>query len=130
MVLGQLAGIATSFGTGELSGAGFGPNYTILMKLGYEFFAPRIMEEMEKNPNVFFQDTVWFKKFQKQIKMYSDTVMEETLDKLLTMPQATIDALSSKFGSGSTTATDKAHLWVKGFVNFNEYNPDYNFERA
>ncbi len=29
-----------------------------------------------------------------------------------------------------TAATDKAHLWVKGFVRFNEYNPDFNFERA
>jgi len=29
-----------------------------------------------------------------------------------------------------TAATDKAHVWVKGFVNFNEYNPDFNFERA
>ncbi len=29
-----------------------------------------------------------------------------------------------------TAATAKAHLWVKGFVRFNEYNPDFNFERA
>ncbi len=29
-----------------------------------------------------------------------------------------------------TSATDKAHLWVKGFVRFNEYNPDFSFERA
>jgi len=69
------------------------------MKLGYEFFAPRILEEMEKNPNVFFQDTLWFKKFQKQIKLYSDTVMTETLDKLLQIPDATIEALNRKFGS-------------------------------
>ncbi len=97
MVISQIAGLATAFGTGELSGAGFGPNYTILMKLGYEFFAPRILEEMEKNPNVFFQDTLWFKKFQKQIKLYSDTVMKETLDTLLTIPQDTIDKIADKF---------------------------------
>ncbi len=97
MVISQIAGLATAFGTGELSGAGFGPNYTILMKLGYEFFAPRILEEMEKNPNVFFQDTLWFKKFQKQIKLYSDKVMKETLDTLLTIPQETIDSIQNKF---------------------------------
>lgn len=97
MVISQIAGLATAFGTGELSGAGFGPNYTILMKLGYEFFAPRILEEMEKNPNVFFQDTLWFQKFQKQIKLYSDTVMKETLQTLLTIPQETINAISNKF---------------------------------
>ncbi len=100
MVISQIAGLATAFGTGELSGAGFGPNYTILMKLGYEFFAPRILEEMEKNPNVFFQDTLWFQKFQKQIKLYSDTVMKETLDTLLSIPQVTIDAIQKKFGPG------------------------------
>jgi len=97
MVVSQIAGLATAFGTGELSGAGFGPNYTILMKLGYEFFAPRILEEMEKNPNVFFQDTLWFKKFQKQIKLYSDNVMKETLDTLLSIPQETIDRIANRF---------------------------------
>ncbi len=97
MVISQIAGLATAFGTGELSGAGFGPNYTILMKLGYEFFAPRILEEMEKNPNVFFQDTLWFQKFQKQIKLYSDKVMEQTLDTLLHVPQKTLDAIQNKF---------------------------------
>ncbi len=102
MVISQIAGIATAFGIGELSGAGFGPNYTILMKLGYEFFAPRILEEMEKNPNVFFQDTLWFQKFQKQIKLYSDSVMTQTLDQLLDIPQKTIDAIESKFGKGGT----------------------------
>ncbi len=97
MVISQIAGLATAFGTGELSGAGFGPNYTILMKLGYEFFAPRILEEMEKNPNVFFQDTLWFQKFQKQIKLYSDKVMEQTLDTLLHIPQETLNAIQNKF---------------------------------
>ncbi len=97
MVISQIAGLATAFGTGELSGAGFGPNYTILMKLGYEFFAPRILEEMEKNPNIFFQDTLWFQKFQKQIKLYSDKVMKETLDTLLSIPQETIDSIQNKF---------------------------------
>ncbi len=100
MVISQIAGLATAFGTGELSGAGFGPNYTILMKLGYEFFAPRILEEMEKNPNVYFQDTLWFQKFQKQIKLYSDKVMEQTLDTLLHIPQKTIDAIDNKFQGG------------------------------
>ncbi len=100
MVISQIAGLATAFGTGELSGAGFGPNYTILMKLGYEFFAPRILEEMEKNPNVYFQDTLWFQKFQKQIKLYSDKVMEQTLDTLLHIPQKTLDAIENKFEGG------------------------------
>ncbi len=103
MVISQIAGLATAFGTGELSGAGFGPNYTILMKLGYEFYAPRILEEMEKNPNVFFQDTLWFQKFQKQIKLYSDKVLEQTLDTLLHIPQQTLDAIEAKFGAQQNT---------------------------
>lgn len=102
MVISQIAGLATAFGTGELSGAGFGPNYTILMKLGYEFFAPRILQEMEKNPNVFFQDTLWFQKFQKQIKLYSDAVMKQTLETLLTIPDETLEAIKHKYlGSGT-----------------------------
>ncbi len=103
MVISQIAGIATAFGIGELSGAGFGPNYTILMKLGYEFYAPRILEEMEKNPNVFFQDTLWFQKFQKQIKSYTDKVMTETLDTLLKIPKKTIDAITDKFSEEGTS---------------------------
>ncbi len=98
MVISQVAGVFTAFGTGELSGAGFGPNYTILMKLGYEFYAPRILDEMQKSPNRSFEDTKYWRAFQTHIKLYSDKVMTETLDKLLSMPQATIDALTSKWG--------------------------------
>ncbi len=114
MVISQIAGLATAFGTGELSGAGFGPNYTILMKLGYEFYAPRILEEMEKNPNIFFQDTMWFQKFQKQIKLYSDKVMEETLDTLLHIPQKTINAIDAKFGIQTNVLAQNLQSNVKG----------------
>ncbi len=117
MVISQIAGLATAFGTGELSGAGFGPNYTILMKLGYEFFAPRILEEMEKNPNVYFQDTLWFQKFQKQIKLYSDKVMEETLDTLLHIPQKTIDAIENKFEGGGITDIPNLPITVSPALN-------------
>ncbi len=98
MVVGQVAGLFTAFGTGELSGAGFGPNYTILMKLGYEFYAPRILDEMQKHDKRSFEDTQYWRAFQTHIKLYSDRVMTETLDKLLTLPQATIDALTAKWG--------------------------------
>ncbi len=120
MVISQIAGLATAFGTGELSGAGFGPNYTILMKLGYEFFAPRILEEMEKNPNVFFQDTLWFQKFQKQIKLYSDKVMEQTLDTLLHIPQKTLDAIENKFEGGGIV--DNLNIPITASPAFNRAN--------
>ncbi len=112
MVISQIAGLATAFGTGELSGAGFGPNYTILMKLGYEFYAPRILEEMEKNPNIFFQDTLWFQKFQKQIKLYSDKVMKETLDTLINVPQETIDSIAKKYREEGVGAIPSAGLGI------------------
>ncbi len=117
MVISQIAGLATAFGTGELSGAGFGPNYTILMKLGYEFFAPRILEEMEKNPNVFFQDTLWFQKFQKQIKLYSDKVMEQTLDTLLHVPQKTLDAIQNKFEGEGIVSVPNIPITVDPALN-------------
>ncbi len=102
MVIGQIAGIGTAFGTGELSGAGFGPNYTILMKIGYEFYAPRIIEEMHKNPKMHFQDTVYWKQFQVSIKLYSDQVIKETLQTLLDLPDSVISAIDRKFSGGST----------------------------
>ncbi len=121
MVISQIAGLATAFGTGELSGAGFGPNYTILMKLGYEFFAPRILEEMEKNPNVFFQDTLWFKKFQKQIKLYSDTIMHETLNTLIAIPQKTLDEIADKFREeGSSAIPDLSNVPISASPALNQ----------
>lgn len=97
MVVGVLANIFTSFGIGELSGAGFGPNYTILMKLGFEYFAPRILDEMEKAGDGKFQNTPNWKIWQRQMKLYSDEVMQQTLTSLLSVPQATLDAVSDKF---------------------------------
>jgi len=107
MVVGVLANIFTSFGIGELSGAGFGPNYTILMKLGFEYFAPRILDEMDKADGEFAKTPHW-QQWQRQMKLYSDEVMQDTLNKLLQVPQATLDALEAKFGAylgGLTTPT-------------------------
>lgn len=45
---------------------------------------------------------------------------------LFHLPQT--DSISQYHLSGETTAIE--HLTVKGFVRFNEYNPDFNFARA
>ncbi len=99
MVIGQILGLPIAFGSGQLSGAGFGPNYTILMKLGYEFYAPRILDEMQKNPTRSFEDTEYWRAFQTHLKSYTDKVMTQTMDSLAAFPKATLDALVEKFGS-------------------------------
>ncbi len=98
MVIGQLLGLPIAFGSGQLSGAGFGPNYTILMKLGYEFYAPRILDEMQKNPEKSFEDTQYWRAFQKHLKSYTDKVLLQTIDSLAEFPKQTLDALQEKFG--------------------------------
>jgi len=98
VVIGPLFNIFTAFGIGELSGAGFGPNYTILMKLGFEFFAPRIIDELNKNPSKDFKDTQYWIKWQREMKMYSDDVMNRTLDRLLAVPDTVIQAIENKWG--------------------------------
>ncbi len=98
MVIGQLLGLPIAFGSGQLSGAGFGPNYTILMKLGYEFYAPRILDEMQKNPQKSFEDTQYWRAFQKHLKSYTDKVLLQTIDSLAEFPKQTLDALQEKFG--------------------------------
>ncbi len=98
MVIGQLLGLPIAFGSGQLSGAGFGPNYTILMKLGYEFYAPRILDEMQKNPTRSFEDTEYWRAFQKHLKSYTDKVLLQTIDSLAEFPKQTLDALQDKFG--------------------------------
>ncbi len=99
MVIGQILGLPIAFGSGQLSGAGFGPNYTILMKLGYEFYAPRILDEMQKNPDKSFEDTEYWRAFQKHLKSYTDKVLLQTIDSLAAFPKQTLDSLMEKFGS-------------------------------
>lgn len=117
MVLGQIAGVATAFGTGELAGAGFGPNYTILMKLGYEFYSPRILDEMNKNPERSFENTKYWRQFQIHLKMYSDKVITQTLDKLLSIPDATLDALNRKFTQGQPESVSDPLGIVNTIIN-------------
>ncbi len=90
--------MATAAPTGELSGAGFGPNYTILMKLGYEFYAPRILDEMQKNPEKSFEDTQYWRLFQTHLKSYTDAKLQTAIDGLLSLPQTTLDTIVDKFG--------------------------------
>ncbi len=121
MVIGQILGLPIAFGSGQLSGAGFGPNYTILMKLGYEFYAPRILDEMQKNPDKSFENTKYWRAFQTHLKSYTDKVMIQTMDSLAAFPKDTLDALVAKFGSyiidgieggtdNTTTSTSASNL--------------------
>ncbi len=98
MVIGQILGLPIAFGSGQLSGAGFGPNYTILMKLGYEFYAPRVLDEMQKNPEKSFENTKYWRAFQTHLKSYTDKVLTQTIDSLADFPVATLEALFEKFG--------------------------------
>ncbi len=118
MVISAVLGLPIAFGSGELSGAGFGPNYTILMKLGYEFYAPRILDEMQKKPNRSFEDTEYWRLFQKHLKSYTDKVLEETIDKLVTFPIDILENLQDRFGKFLDDA------------NINVFNPpkDNNFD--
>ncbi len=68
------------------------------MKLGYEFYAPRILDEMQKNPTRSFEDTEYWRAFQKHLKSYTDKVLLQTINSLAEFPKQTLDALQEKFG--------------------------------
>ncbi len=69
------------------------------MKLGYEFYAPRILDEMQKEPNKSFEDTEYWRAFQKHLKSYTDKVMIQTMDSLANFPKDVLDTLIEKFGA-------------------------------
>ncbi len=68
------------------------------MKLGYEFYAPRILDEMQKNPEKSFEDTQYWRAFQTHLKSYTDKVMQQTMDSLANFPKEVLDTLIEKFG--------------------------------
>ncbi len=87
-----------SYGMGEVAGMSFGSNYTIFMQIGYAFYAPRILKEMEKHPEKSFAEAPSFIKFQKELVAYSDKSIEQTMDRVLAMPDTIIKAILDKMG--------------------------------
>ncbi len=87
-----------SYGMGEVAGMSFGSNYTVMMQIGYAHYAPRILKEMEKNPDKPFYDAPSFIKFQKELLVYSDQSIKNTMDRVLAMPDTIIKAIFDKLG--------------------------------
>lgn len=85
-----------SYGMGEIAGMAFGSNYVIMMQIGYRYYAPRIIEEMEKNKLDNPLGTVWWNKWQKFMKVYSDQSITNTMDRTLEMPEQALKAIWDK----------------------------------
>jgi len=85
-----------SYGMGEIAGMAFGSNYVIMMQIGYRYYAPRIIEEMEKDNLDNPLNTVWWNKWQKFMKIYSDKSITNTMDRTLEMPEQALKAIWDK----------------------------------
>ncbi len=85
-----------SYGMGEIAGMAFGSNYVIMMQIGYRYYAPRIIEEMEKDNLDSPMGTVWWNKWQKFMKIYSDQSITNTMDRTLEMPEQALKAIWDK----------------------------------
>ncbi len=100
-----------SYGMGEIAGMAFGSNYVIMMQIGYRYYAPRIIEEMEKDNLDNPLGTVWWNKWQKFMKIYSDKSITNTMDRTLEMPEQALKAIWDKIfnilpsGEGDATLT-------------------------
>ncbi len=98
-----------SYGMGEVAGMSFGSNYVIMMQIGYRYYAPRIIEEMEKDNLDHPMGTVWWNKWQKFMLTYSDQSIKNTMDRTLEMPEQALKAIWDKIfnilPSGDITET-------------------------
>ncbi len=85
-----------SYGMGEVAGMSFGSNYTVMMQIGYAHYAPRILKDMEKNPEKAFYESPNFIKFQKELLVFSDRSINNTMNRVLDMPDKVIKAVFDK----------------------------------
>ncbi len=123
-----------SYGMGEVAGMSFGSNYVIMMQIGYRYYAPRIIEEMEKNNLDHPMGTVWWNKWQKFMLTYSDQSIKNTMDRTLDMPDKTISMIWDKLSqfllgdtSDDTTSTLTSASQL-GKIESVRYIPSHDLE--
>ncbi len=119
-----------SYGMGEVAGMSFGSNYVILMQIGYRYYAPRIIEEMEKGELEHPMNTLWWAKWQKFMKTYSDQSIQNTMDRTLAMPDKILDSIWEKMSSWLTgDQGDEASLTsasTLGTIQDVRYSPSHD----
>jgi len=125
-----------SYGMGEVAGMSFGSNYVIMMQIGYRYYAPRIIEEMEAGKLDNPLNTEWWGKWQKFMKTYSDQSITNTMDRTLEMPDKAIGAIFDKMKewlgdlgetlSGSTQTSTSAA--VMGPIQEVRFTPSHDRE--
>ncbi len=91
---------------GEVAGMSFGSNYVIMMQIGYNYYAPRIIAEMEKGKMDNPLSSTWWKKWQTFLRIYSDQSIKNTMDRTLEMPEAALDAIWNKMSGAPKDVTD------------------------
>ncbi len=87
-----------SYGMGEVAGMGFGSNYVMLMQIVYNYYAPRVVKEMEDGNLDHPMDTVWWNKWQRFMTKYSDQSIQNTMDRVLDIPDKVLDSIWGKLG--------------------------------
>ncbi len=95
-----------SYGMGEVAGMSFGSNYVILMQIGYRYYAPRIIEEMEAKKLDHPLNTVWWNKWQKFMKIYSEKSIKNTKERTLEIPEKALNAIWDKMTGAPKDSSD------------------------
>lgn len=91
-----------SYGMGEVAGMGFGSNYVMLMQIVYNYYAPRVIKEMEDGNLDTPMDTIWWGKWQRFMTKYSDQSIQNTMDRVLDIPDKVLDSIWEKMSSWLT----------------------------
>ncbi len=76
---------------GAISGSSFGLFYTILMQVGYNFYGKKVLEDLQGGMSLF--DAL--QKVQKEIRPFSDAMMQAALDAMPDTIEKSIDAFSN-----------------------------------
>ncbi len=87
-----------SYGMGEVAGMGFGSNYVMLMQIVYNYYAPRVIKEMEDGKLDDPMNTMWWGKWQRFMTKYSDQSIQNTMDRVLDIPDKVLDSIWDKMG--------------------------------
>ncbi len=95
-----------SYGMGEVAGMGFGSNYVMMMQIVYNYYAPRVIKEMEDGKLDSPMGTQWWRKWQVFMTKYSDQSINNTMDRILEIPENILDKIWEKMSGAPKDVSD------------------------